>query len=324
MFASTITAVPVDPSDERLKRENACIAGVKCPRQDSSASSLATATPEPPPNPAPAKAIDPLLKGMSSATSSTPDPTVSVQRVAMTPYLYKCSKDQKAKVQEAWTEAGQLADAHAKWQPPGWFSSGSYQPAMSMYLGTDSAKDNPWFGTGPLRKNILRQQGIHTTNDDWSPSWSYVYIYCDESQVPQKGDKPKKPQCNNPSSNLKVGAYTFSDDSSILWNAKYIVLCPRFFESEILSLSEQVAAAKKDTSLQKVIDPWRRIRARSMFHETYHWGPDEVSDPICDLLPEVYAPAQVVDLASEKNVAGSRINGMIYFPLLLGCNYRRG
>jgi len=93
----------------------------------------------------------------------------------MSPYLYSCSSSQKAVVQQAWSEAGQIADAHAKWVPPGVILGGSYQPVMDMYIGTDSKNDDPWFGTGPLRQNILRQQGIHTTSEDgWSPYWSYA------------------------------------------------------------------------------------------------------------------------------------------------------
>lgn len=57
------------------------------------------------------------------------------------------------------------------------------------------------------------------------------------------------------------------------------MFCPRFFEKEIVSLSDRVAEAKTNTTLQKVIDPWRYVKAWSLFHESYHWGPDEVSDP---------------------------------------------
>ena len=229
----------------------------------------------------------------------------------MSPYLYSCSSSQKQAVQQAWSEAGQMADAHVKWAPPAFLSGGSYQSAMDMYIGTDSKNDDPWIGTGPLKKNILRQQGIHTTSPDgWSPYWSYAYIYCDESQVPAKDGKPKKPQCNSPNNpGKKVMAYTFPDDGSIFgWNAKYVVLCPRFFEDDILSLADQVAAAKKNTGLQKIMDPWRKVKARSLFHETYHWGPAEVSDPIANRVPEIYDAQAVVNLANQENVAGSKTN----------------
>lgn len=262
----------------------------------------------------------------ASATTSTdyrspPPSSATVARAAMTPYMYACNKTQKSMVLQAWSEAGQLADAHAKWQPPRWFSSGAYQPAMDMYLGTDSRKDAPWFGTGPLRQNINRQQGIHTTSQDWSPYWSYAYIYCDESQVPSKPKKPKTAECNNPTQPDKsVAAYTFPDDGTIFgWNAKYVVLCPRFFDADILTLEQQTNKARSNTSLQTTIDSWRRVKARSLFHETYHWGPAEVSNPRCNLKPEIYDPKKVTSLATNENVAGSRINAESWALAAVAC-----
>ena len=272
-----------------------------------------------PPPPSPSVVSAPTRE--ASDTRSGPDPTVTANRAAMTPYLYACDKTQKAQVSQAWKEAGQLADAHAKWKPPGWFSSGSYQPAMDMYLGTDSAKDDPWFGTGKLKQNINRQQGIHTTNEDWSPYWSYAYIYCDESKVPNKPEKPKQNECSRPNTpGKKVMAYTFPDDGTIFgWNAKYVVLCPRFFEDEILTLEQQTNNAKTNTTLQKVMDPWRKVKARSLFHETYHWGPAEVSDPICNRKPEIYDAGNVVQLAKDENIEGSKINAESWAQAAMAC-----
>ncbi|KAL8725073.1 MAG: hypothetical protein Q9166_007584 [cf. Caloplaca sp. 2 TL-2023] len=338
LFASSITAFPVDDLE---RRENACIALGNCPGMSPQPAPSTTPAPTPrvpipptppapnPPTPpvpippTPRVPIPPTSSAPSPITSQPassslpiasglrgPDPTLSIERAAMSPYLYGCTSAQKKAVKQAWSEAGQLADAHAEWTPPGYFDGGSYQPAMDMYIGTESKDDDPWIGTGPLKKNILRQQGIHATNKDWSPYWSYAYIYCDESKVPSKPEKPKKPQCNSPNNpGKKVMAYTFPDDGSIFgWNAKYVVLCPRFFEDDILSLADQTAAAKKNVGLQKVMDPWRKVKARSLFHETYHWGPAEVSDPRCDRTPEIYDASKVVNLASTENVAGSKTN----------------
>ena len=82
-------------------------------------------------------------------------------------FLYSCSKEQKAVVQKAWDEAAVLADAHSKWESPGWFGRGAkYQATMDMYLGTDSRKDKPtFFGTGPLKSNVMRQRGIHYSDE---------------------------------------------------------------------------------------------------------------------------------------------------------------
>lgn len=82
----------------------------------------------------------------------------------MDPYLYSCTKDQKAKVKEAWVEAASLADAHTQWKPPGWFTSGKYQDAQAMYLGADSKNDNPWFGTGPLKRSLSFIPKFHPTS----------------------------------------------------------------------------------------------------------------------------------------------------------------
>lgn len=75
-------------------------------------------------------------------------------------------------------------------------------------------------------------------------------------------------------------AYTSPDNESVFgWNAKYVVLCPQFFEDDMQSLADQVAAAKNDKGLEKVMDPWRKVKARSLFHETYHLGPSRVFKP---------------------------------------------
>jgi hypothetical protein len=290
VFASTIAAIPVDTNDDLSRGDDARAALGKRPRQEPSSM-------------------------VPNTTSSTPDLTAPVARVAMTPYMFGCTGEQQIKVQEAWVEAGELADAHAKWNPPSTFKKESFQPAMSMYMGSDSSKDKPFFGQGPLKKNILREQGIHRTNQDWSPFWSYAYFYCDESKLPSKF-KPEKPHCGGPGQpGQNVAAYTFSDDGRLSWNAKYVVFCPRFFQPDVLSLADRVASALENPALQKVIDPWRRVRASIMVHETYHWGPAEVSDPRCDRRPEIYDAAGVVKLAATENVAGSRTNGMINFPL---------
>ncbi|KAF2239488.1 hypothetical protein EV356DRAFT_562960 [Viridothelium virens] len=306
-FASTILAAPQERGSSLLKR------------QDPDAPLSGTST-----GPTPTPTVSSVVSAATREPSDSrkpPDATVTANRAAMTPYLYGCDSTQKPKVNQAWNEASMLADAHAKWKPPGWFTSGSYQAAMDMYLGTDSKNDDPWFGTGPLKQNINRQQGIHTTNEDWSPYWSYVYIYCDESKVPAKPNKPKDDECSRPNTpGKKVMAYTFPDDGSIFgWNAKYVVLCPRFFDDEILTLEQQTNNAKQDKSIQQVMDPWRKIKARSLFHETYHWGPAEVSDPICNRSPEIYDAGKVAQLASSENVAGSKTNAESWAQAAMAC-----
>lgn len=55
------------------------------------------------------------------------------------------------------------------------------------------------------------------------------------------------------------------------------------------------------------MNPWRAARARSLFHETYHWG-TTVSQPRCNRRPEIYQPKDVVDLATNENTNGAKIN----------------
>ena len=95
-----------------------------------------------------------------------------------------------------------------------------------------------------------------------------------------------------------------------MWNAKYVFFCPRFFEDEITTLEAKVAQAQGDHNMQRTMsDRWRRIKAGVIFHETYHWGKDEVSDPQCSGIKEIYDPRKVVRLALNKNIAVARLNG---------------
>lgn len=65
--------------------------------------------------------------------------------------------------------------------------------------------------------------------------------------MPDKPKKPKDLQCNKPNQpGKKVAAYTFPDDGTLLWNIKYVMLCPRFFEDKIMALEAKVPQAKTD------------------------------------------------------------------------------
>lgn len=77
-------------------------------------------------------------------------------------------------------------------------------------FGIDSKKDKPYFfGTGPLKSEVLRQREIHYTDEERSSSWSYEYFYCNEADVPDKPEKPKDPQSNKPNQpGKKVAAYS--------------------------------------------------------------------------------------------------------------------
>lgn len=309
IFTSQVFALPAFSLRNAIglfQRETACIALSNCPGQKSNPpASAPKPSPSPPPPPPPEPSPEP------SPTPSA-EPPVEIQRAAMKIYTYSCTKEQKAAVQKAWDEAAVLADAHSKWESPGWFGWGEkYQAAMDMYLGADSRKDKPtFFGTGPLKSNVMRQRGIHYSDSSWSPRWSYGYFYCNEDAVPKLKDKPKPRVCSKArTTGRRVAVFTFADDGYI-WNAKYVVLCPRFFEGDVTTLEAKVARAQRRPDLQRTMgDFWRRIKAGVIFHETYHWGKDEVSDPRCYLKEEIYNPERVVELALDKNVEIARLNG---------------
>ena len=66
-----------------------------------------------------------------------------------------CTKEQEDVIKWAWIGAGTIAKALYEWYPPNIFSSGAYQPAMDMYMGTDSAHDSGIFVEGPIKSTSL-------------------------------------------------------------------------------------------------------------------------------------------------------------------------
>jgi hypothetical protein len=136
---------------------------------------------------------------------------------------------------------------------------------MNVYIGTDSAGDTPWFGTGPLRKNDLRQTRHSFRRFKLV---SVLELCCDESKLPKKDGKSRV-ICNSPNNpDKRVTAYTFSDDGHWYgWNAKYVAtfFCPRFFDDDILTLAQMVADGWRNSTLQKIMDPWRKVKARVVY-----------------------------------------------------------
>ncbi|KAN0072003.1 hypothetical protein V8E54_009732 [Elaphomyces granulatus] len=122
---------------------------------------------------------------------------------------------------------------------------------------------------GPYRVEDARtsygRRVIHFADSNWSPYWSYAYFYCDESKLPKKDGKSRA--CNSSNNHDKrVIAYTFSDDGHwYRWNAKHVVFCPRFFDDDILTLAQMVADGWRDSTLQKIMDPWRKVKARVVY-----------------------------------------------------------
>ncbi|MCJ1466015.1 hypothetical protein MMC07_004634 [Pseudocyphellaria aurata] len=243
--------------------------------------------------------ISTIINYLSATTSASPT-TISVRsRSGLDPQYYDCSDGQEAIVKEAWAEAGELADAHAKWEPPGWFHPGAWQAAQSMYLGSDSRKDKPLLGQGPLKLNIDRQHDIHFN----APRFTYAYFYCDERKVPTNKEPHGLLVCKDQPTLL---AYTFNDIRTF-WAAHYIVFCPAFFTNELSSLAQLVQSGQDNQKLAVIMDTWLPARARVIFHETYHWTVT-VTWPPMDRLPEVYRPKDVYDLAKNENTKGAKTN----------------
>ena len=132
------------------------------------------------------------------------------------------------------------------------------------------------------------------------PNLSYAYFYCHENDAPNPDNDPNfKPLCTDKDGkDTDVTAYTWNDIGTF-WKAHYVVLCPQFFSSELSSLAVAVQTAEKDHIMQNTIDYWRPIRARSIFHETYHWE-YTVSDPLT--WDESYDPAEIVQLPLKDQV----------------------
>ncbi|KAM0444978.1 hypothetical protein ACHAQK_002522 [Fusarium lateritium] len=71
------------------------------------------------------------------------------------------------------------------------------------------------------------------------------------------------------------------------------VFCPRWFTKKLSNVDILVELGR-DKDKQKYINPWKDSRARTLYHETFHWE-RTVSDPKC--LDYAYAPEKVVELA---------------------------
>ena len=117
--------------------------------------------------------------------------------------------------------------------------------AMETYLGTDVKIDNPYFSKyGPLQQNILREKSIHEWSV-WSTGDSTLNVYCDESKLPGI----KRTECDQPNTpGLRVTAYTFSDDGLLL-AFKYLILCPRFFDTDIKTLEQLTTDARDNHNM---------------------------------------------------------------------------
>ncbi|KAJ7680181.1 hypothetical protein B0H14DRAFT_2655445 [Mycena olivaceomarginata] len=77
----------------------------------------------------------------------------------------------------------------------------------------------------------------------------------------------------------------------------YVVFCPLWFSEKLISLRNKTGTANGDINMQTTMDYWRPVRARSIFHETYHWK-TTVSEPRC--LDYAYKALAVTNLANYR------------------------
>jgi hypothetical protein len=114
---------------------------------------------------------------------------------------------------------------------------------------------------------MQRQVDMHNNS---APFRTYAFIYCDEEQSPNKGSG----ECGRPNTpGKKVTAYTWDDLGGIFsWSAHHVVLCPRWFDSDLVDLQTKVTELRNNPSRQMIINNFKKSYSRVLFHETYHWG----------------------------------------------------
>lgn len=224
-----------------------------------------------------------------------------------------CSIEQQRTVQEAWNGAGIFASSHARWQPDRTVTPGSPQDVMDHYLGTLSRLDTPSNGgEGPLRRNVLREQGLFQTNN-WSPRTRtlQVLMFCDERRsarfTRQPSGHPLHPpgyaprQCSVPNTVTYSWGFTIGEVTM-----KFMIFCPEFFSAVYypLGMIERIARSPGHAHYRSNLIPWCLTRALYMMQNTYTWS--EVTDPPCDHAPPVTGPDECLELATRENAYGLR------------------
>lgn len=248
-----------------------------------------------------------------------------VRRQALDPKVdSSCNDHQKRIVAAAWLNAGYIARDHTYWSPPTTSGPGQYQNVMDDCLGTESRDDQPQPGgtEGPLRQNVLRQKGIHYTDNTYSPpETTFAFFLCGESGKSRIAGAPQNDLCNGQQKNVK--AYTFAIKRDIR-QERYIVFCPVFF-NKMLPIAEIHRRASTTHRVWKDnIEYWIHTRETTILHETYHWS--EVSQPRCHNDPEYYGALDVARLARDANTngnaqhpEGAKLNGKPDSQILQKC-----
>ena len=223
-----------------------------------------------------------------------------------------CDPVQRRLITHGWLDSRKLAQAHAEWTPQASPTPGSLQKVMDIFLGTKSRLDGRPDGTpGPLRQNILRAQGIFVTDAEWSPIADRIQarFYCDDKALSEVLVGYRKPLNVCPGT-VEMHAHTFQvkvpPSPYNPHKVYFILLCSAFFQ-EPNGLRLNQAQPDISSDARNHFHYWKRTRGVTMLHEVYHW--DIVSNPRCNLQPEVYSTKDVLRLARENNTEIAQLNG---------------
>ncbi|POS69818.1 hypothetical protein DHEL01_v211789 [Diaporthe helianthi] len=242
---------------------------------------------------------------------------------AVNPNIHSsCTKDHKAKILEAWNEAGEITKTGYYWTR--W---SKYQKALDTYIGKKSGQvpligiDHIWgeyFSKALFIVSLLTlipsgnlKKHYHAHNGGGQRG-VYAYFYCDVQKMPQKVQEHvrRKPCTFSPKKQSGTAAKTWRLPGR-LWSEYYVLLCPWWLgdiegASKYQSLSATEEEADGFPTLQKQIDKWgKAVRATTIYHETAHW--QDISWPNCDA-NEMYKPEDIVSQSRNGGDEGYEFN----------------
>jgi Lysine-specific metallo-endopeptidase len=111
-----------------------------------------------------------------------------------------------------------------------------------------------------------------------------------------------------------VTAHTWTT-YGLIWTTHYVNFCPLFFnDARMTSLATKVEEATNNITKQITMDEWRPVRARTMFHEMFHWNPTVTVPMARDY---AYKPSAVTSLAAN-NEPTATMNAESYAQAALG------
>ncbi|KAG6360417.1 hypothetical protein INS49_011477 [Diaporthe citri] len=214
-----------------------------------------------------------------------------------------CTKPHKAKILEAWNEAGEITKTG--WE---WTRWNKYQNALDTYIGKKSGQV-PLLGVDHIWGNLKNHYHAHNGGGQRG---IYAYFYCDAEKMPKKVQDTfrRKPCMYSPRKKAGTAAKTWRFPGN-LWSEYYVLLCPWWLgDIPDAPAFESLHAIKEEAdgfpTLQKQIDRWGKVvRAATIYHETAHW--QDISWPHCDG-NEMYKPEDIVSKSKNGGDSGYEFN----------------